>query len=58
MDGGDIIKPGAHGWILAAVDMPALSADTSFTLELRGKDGRNLKVPAVLFPKAKLEVIQ
>ncbi|WP_225413543.1 DUF2381 family protein [Stigmatella hybrida] len=58
VEGGDLIEPGAYGWVLAVVDMPALSADTSFTLELRGKDGRNLKVPDVRFPKAKLEVIQ
>jgi uncharacterized protein (TIGR02268 family) len=58
VDGGDAIEQGAYGWVLAVVDIPALSADTSFTLELSGKDGRNLKVPDVRFPKAKLEVIQ
>ncbi|SET54004.1 DUF2381 family protein [Stigmatella erecta] len=56
--GGDLIEPGVVGWVLAVVDKPTLSADTSFTLELRGKDGRNLKVPDVRFPKAKLEVSQ
>jgi hypothetical protein len=58
VEGGDLIEPGAYGWVLAVVDMPTLSADTPFTLELHGKDGRNLKVPDVRFPKAKLEVIQ
>jgi hypothetical protein len=37
------IAPGRQGRALAVVDMPNFNADTSFTLELRGEDGRILK---------------
>ncbi|SEL91412.1 Myxococcus xanthus paralogous family TIGR02268 [Stigmatella aurantiaca] len=58
MDGGDVIEPGDLGRILAVVDMPALSADTVFALELIGSDGRNLIVPDVRFPKFGVEGAQ
>ncbi|MDC0714760.1 DUF2381 family protein [Stigmatella sp. ncwal1] len=58
VDGEGVIEPGAVGRVLAVVDMPKLSADTFFTLELRGEDGHNLKVPDVRFPKAEMERIQ
>ncbi|MDC0708840.1 DUF2381 family protein [Stigmatella sp. ncwal1] len=58
MDGEDMIEPGQTGQVLAVVDMPKLSADTFFTLELRGDDGRSLRVPDVRFPKAGMERIQ
>jgi uncharacterized protein (TIGR02268 family) len=58
MEGGVIIEPGELGRALAVVDMPSLSADTSFTLELRGEDGRSLKIPDVRFPKAVKEAGQ
>jgi uncharacterized protein (TIGR02268 family) len=55
MEGGGMIEPGEIGRALAVIDMPSLSADTSFTLELRGEDGRSLKIPDVHFPKAVME---
>ncbi|WP_225413103.1 DUF2381 family protein [Stigmatella hybrida] len=44
--------------VLAAVDTLALSAGAVFTLELRGEDGRTLKIPGVRFPKAGMEGMQ
>ncbi|SEU39205.1 DUF2381 family protein [Stigmatella erecta] len=55
MEGDGMIEPGELGQALAVVDMPDLNADTSFTLELRGEDGRSLKIPDVRFPKAARE---
>ncbi|MDC0714199.1 DUF2381 family protein [Stigmatella sp. ncwal1] len=51
VDGEGMIKPGAYVRVLAVVDEPMLSTDTHFTLELRGDDGRSLRVPDVRFPK-------
>jgi uncharacterized protein (TIGR02268 family) len=58
MDGDVMIEPREFGRALAVVDMPNLNADTSFSLELRGEDGRSLKIPEVRFPKAVMEGIQ
>ncbi|ADO70646.1 DUF2381 family protein [Stigmatella aurantiaca] len=58
MKGGSMIEPGEGGRALAVVDMPTLDADTSFTLELRGEDGRSLKIPDMRFPKAVKEEVQ
>ncbi|ADO68686.1 conserved uncharacterized protein [Stigmatella aurantiaca DW4/3-1] len=51
VDGEGVIKPGGFGRVLAVVDAPMLSTDTHFTLELRGDDGRSLRVPDLRFPK-------
>jgi uncharacterized protein (TIGR02268 family) len=55
MEGDRLIEPGQGGRVLAVVDMPNLSADTSFTLEVRGEDGRSLQIPGISFPKAVME---
>jgi uncharacterized protein (TIGR02268 family) len=55
VDGGEVIKPGASRRVLAVVDIPKLSANKVFALELIGSDGRNLIVPDVRFPKFGLE---
>ncbi|SEM91141.1 Myxococcus xanthus paralogous family TIGR02268 [Stigmatella aurantiaca] len=55
VDGAEVIKPGASRRVLAVVDMPKLSADKVFALELIGSDGRNLIVPDVRFPKFGME---
>ncbi|MDC0707258.1 DUF2381 family protein [Stigmatella sp. ncwal1] len=58
VEGKGMIGPGEQGRVLAVVDMPTLSADTFFTLELRGASGRHLKIPNVRFPKAVMEGVQ
>ncbi|ADO70267.1 conserved uncharacterized protein [Stigmatella aurantiaca DW4/3-1] len=55
VEGEGMIGPGEQGRVLAVVDMPTLSADTFFTLELRGESGRTLKLPNIRFPKAMME---
>ncbi|MDC0712728.1 DUF2381 family protein [Stigmatella sp. ncwal1] len=51
VDGDGMIDPGEFGQVIAVVDAPILNTDTHFTLELRGNDGRSLRVPDVRFPK-------
>ncbi|ADO70233.1 uncharacterized protein STAUR_2429 [Stigmatella aurantiaca DW4/3-1] len=55
VEGQGAIGPGEQGRVLAVVDMPTLSADTFFTLELRGESGRTLKLPNIRFLKAMME---
>ncbi|SEN17216.1 Myxococcus xanthus paralogous family TIGR02268 [Stigmatella aurantiaca] len=58
VEGEGMIKPGAAGRVIAVVDMTKLTADTVLMLELRGDDGRSLRVPNVRFPKAVMEGAQ
>ncbi|MDC0711847.1 DUF2381 family protein [Stigmatella sp. ncwal1] len=58
MEGDGLTEPRGVVQALAVVDMPKLNADTPFTLELRGEDGRSLKIPDVRFPKAVMKRIQ
>ncbi|MDC0714282.1 DUF2381 family protein [Stigmatella sp. ncwal1] len=58
VEGKGAIEPGLTKRVLAVVDTPILSAGAVFMLELRGEDGRSLKIPNVRFPKAVMEEIQ
>ncbi|EAU63738.1 hypothetical protein STIAU_0846 [Stigmatella aurantiaca DW4/3-1] len=51
VEGEGVIAPGEFAQVLAVVDAPMLNTDTHFTLELRGDDGRSLRVPDMRFPK-------
>jgi uncharacterized protein (TIGR02268 family) len=52
------LEPGLTKRVLVVVDTPMLNSGSVFTLELRGEDDRNLKIPDVRFPKTVMEVLQ